>query len=806
MGKTALPRPPRPPFSVPLRSRGPDAGPGPRAASRAADQAREKGGSRPAPSHRPDSPEEVVLRLAIGREGVGLELASPAPIGCMTVTELTASLPGARFPVDVSGGVQRFRHRHGDLQTLHVGIGARAIERWAAPLLRGIVDTRVPDVWVGFRPSGAIVSVAAANDAEASAGTARAAVVAFEVDVLAEQADLVLVVKRARGADLPATPTAMAIACVEAVLRGLAKREGAAFIVQSGARAIARTLLPRAGARVPSTEGVAWAALAVHGDTWNLHALRGAVPAAPGEEAVRAREIAALLRAGDDALVGGDGAAARTLYLEVMERTPRHAEIASRILQIDARTPGRAEAALATLAESRQGGDGDPPLLGTTPGELLLEVGDTDAAVASLERVGETEPTPQLAARAFELAGRTTRDPEAASRWLDRAIARAPRSVSARWLRVGRRLELGRLEDALADVEHLDALVRATRGKVAVWVRAGRAWQSANLGAHAGPLFERALRYAPDEPQALAGLGAALVGEGRAARGVAVLARAIGLAEANNVPTGPMIVALARGLAEHLDDLPTAIARVSTIPAEAPEGPLARGLEGRWRARLGDVAGAALAFARLRELAASFAGPEVDARTASLAALLGEAADLHRLRLHDFPGAQRNLSAALRLCPHDADLRRSYREIGDLVATRTGDTGATPSGRASASQVAPEVHRPLEVDFTSEPAREPTEDDARASARVDELTRRIHADPKDDAAADALAPLLEALGRGHELLALLSARLEEAAPERYAVLAPQARAALVRLAAQAERAGRLEEAALYRSAMAGLPS
>jgi hypothetical protein len=66
--------------------------------------------------------------------------------------------------------------------------------------------------------------------------------------------------------------------------------------------------------------------------------------------------------------------------------------------------------------------------------------------------------------------------------------------------------------------------------------------------------------------------------------------------------------------------------------------------------------------------------------------------------------------------------------------------------------------------------------------------------------------LLEQLGRGHELLALVTARLEDATPERRPRLAPKARAVLERLAAEADAKGRSEEAALYRSAAEALPT
>jgi tetratricopeptide (TPR) repeat protein len=764
----------------------------------------------------------VALRLAIGRSGIGLELARPARLECLTVTDLAAALPGVRFPVDVSGGVPRFRHRRGELQRLELEAGARAVERWAAPRLRGIVGTRTPEVWIGVRRAGALVCLAAPPDAEdegADSAPRSTPVLAFEVHALAEQDDLVLVVEQARGADLPRAATVAALACMEAILRGIGAREGATFIVRHGAGAVARALLPEAGARVPAADGVCWTSLAASGDAWVLQAAHGAVAAAPTDEAVRAREVAALLREADDTLVHGDEAAARALYVDALERAPRHPEIARRIVDIDVRAGGRTEAALAMLVEARAPKSAREPRFGTTPGELLLETGDTEAALASLERAGDTEPAPALAARAFEIAGRVARDPEEAARWLDRAVARAPRSTSARWLRVSRRVALGRLEDAMADVEHLEALARGGRAKHLVWLRAGRAWHAAGLASRAGALFERALRFVPDEPRALAGLGAALVGDGREARGVAVLERALELAEGRGEPAGAILLDLARALAERLDDLPTAVSRARTVPADAREAPIARGLEGRWRARLGDLAGAALAFARLREIAMSLPGGTDDARAPAIVALLKEAADMERSRMNDPLAAQRHLAAALRLRPRDAELLRAYRDVGAIVARRDAEpeealrdelTSHFPEaeeGSATHRTAAAGAPLPAALVAPLRPALDlslPADPEPDVAARIEDLTRRLQADARDDAVADELAALLEQAGRGHELLALLSARLEDATPERRKELAPRARATLERLAAEADAAGRRDEAALYRGAIDAL--
>jgi hypothetical protein len=76
----------------------------------------------------------------------------------------------------------------------------------------------------------------------------------------------------------------------------------------------------------------------------------------------------------------------------------------------------------------------------------------------------------------------------------------------------------------------------------------------------------------------------------------------------------------------------------------------------------------------------------------------------------------------------------------------------------------------------------------------------LHADPANDDVAAELGAILLRLGRSMELLALLSARLEEAPPERRAALLPAHRAVLEKLEDEARAAGRDEEADLFRLA------
>ncbi len=314
-------------------------------------------------------------------------------------------------------------------------------------------------------------------------------------------------------------------------------------------------------------------------------------------------------------------------------------------------------------------------------------------------------------------------------------------------------------------------------------------WRGAGLAGRAAPVFERALRFVPDEPNALGGLGAALIAEGLSARGASLLTRALEISEGRRHAAPEISLDLATALADKLDDLPSAIARVAAIAPDAAEGPVARGLEGRWRARLGDFVGAGLAFAKMRDGLASRASIEsvdVLAGVPSVMELLREAAHMERTERRDPLAAQRYLAEAVRLRPHDADLRGAYREVCAAVAGVSVET--SPERPSASREAAAEV------------------DPADREARVEQLTRRLQAEPGDDRAADELASLLESLDRGHELLALLSGRLEDATPQRRAELAPRARAALERLATQAAREGRSVEADLYRSAAAALVS
>jgi len=238
------------------------------------------------------------------------------------------------------------------------------------------------------------------------------------------------------------------------------------------------------------------------------------------------------------------------------------------------------------------------------------------------------------------------------------------------------------------------------------------------------------------------------------------------------------------------------VARVRAIPPGLAESAEARFLEGRWRAELGDLTGAAIAFGRLRD-AVELVIPLDAERAASLAAMLVEAADVEERDRGDVHAAQRDLGLALRLRPRDGALASRFRHVAALVA-RTAPAAAVPATSAPAAAPPDSVLPAIE---TTPPDQSEADDEQLAQT----LTDRLRADPRDHASAMRLAGALERLGRDLDLLALLSARLDEGDPDERREVAPLRREVLLRLAREAREAGRASEGELYEMMAASDP-
>ncbi len=710
---------------------------------------------------------------------LGIELDAPFTLGPLQVASLTLGLPGVRFPVDLSGGVARFRHRRGALTHIAVEAGATALASWAAPRLRGLFGEASPEL------------VLAPMDDGISAGLrSGGAALAFDLLIAPIDGDLRLLPCRARGVGLGAPPQALALRALAAVTAPFGRVVRGAVLIRGAAAELARRVLPEAGARAPSAEGLSWEPPALgHASVKDgllrlaLEGSTGAAPPALADGILRALELTDLAGEADDAAFAGDLDAARRLYLSALERAPRHPEISQRLAWIDVIAGDWPEGALSTVVDAMPAASA-----GILGGALLAAVGDADGARVALTRAAHAEVHGPLAALTWLEAARLAPALDVRLSALDHAVARAPSLDLARWARLEARLDVADVRGARADAEHLEAAARGGEARHAVWRRAAEAFLARGQVAEAGGLFERALRYAPQSPEAVVGLARALRAAGQDRRAVDLFARAVALADRAGVTAHDAEIELARALAEVAGDRPAAVARVRAIPPGLAESAEARFLEGRWRAELGDLAGSAIALGRLRDAIALLV-PSTPDNAAGLAAMLVEAAEIEERERGDVHAAQLSLGLALRLRPRDPGVAARFRRVAALVV------GTAPRQPPPA---APEPSPPAPVEAPpQQPEEQAPRDEADDEQSVQQLTDRLRGNPRDHATAMALAGALTRLGRDLHLLALLSARLDEGDPDERREVAPLRRAALLRLAHEAREAGRASEGELY---------
>ncbi|MCB9588706.1 MAG: tetratricopeptide repeat protein [Polyangiaceae bacterium] len=726
-----------------------------------------------------EASDRAPIRLAVARGALGLEVYEAVEVGPLKVHGLTISLPGLAFPVDLSGGVPVFRHRRGEFECAELELGMADLERWTRTSLGHALGVSEPvraTFWA--LPGGIGVGVAHGTRA-----------LAFDVLWAPMDDHARLVVSDERGVGLGTPPLGPALRVMDSLLGRVAVRRGRVFEVEDVAHQLARAILPALGVRAASAIGVRLGGLEAETDRFRVRLDQRLPPPANGARVIRALEVAELASDADDQQAAGNIDSARQSYMEALERAPRHPVLARQVAEIDAWVEGRQEAALGLVVET-----GPVAECGVVGVELLAHSGDVSGALGAAEALATAEVYAPLASLMWLRLAELTLETGERFRALDQAVARWPGQASARWARLTARLGRGDVQGAMSDVEHLEAAAIGALARNTVCLHAGRRLLEAGFLKEAGKVFERALRYCPDDAEATWGLAKAFSDAGRGTRAAALLERAIELGEAQDrVPPGALLD-LARVLSE-LGDIPAAIARLRQVPARVPEELEARGVEARLRAKLGDLAGASLAFARLRDLVEL--EPSVDARSA--ASWLSEAARFEQDRQGDVMAAERHLAIALRRAPHDVEVATAYREVAAEVARlerarqaalrQLSQTSYQPTALAEPPALEPEPER---ADTQAPPS-----DPAELHAKVERLRSRLEADPDDDATALELAIALERLERDLELFALLSARIEDVGPSEVDALRPLLIGVLMRLRDSALAEGRQGEAELY---------
>ena len=586
--------------------------------------------------------QHVPLRLTVTRGVLGIELYAPIELGPFDVTRLSLTLPHLKFPLDLSGGVPHFRHRRGELEQVALSTSLTRLGRFFEARAGSVLGELVRPVAVFARPQGIGVGMVAEGRA-----------LAFDLLWVPEERHARFVVSDARGVGLSGAALGFALRALDGVFSGLGERHGRVISILDAGTILGRVLLPAVGARAPSARLVRFGELSFSGDDARIELDATFPPIELLPAGTRALELARLVSDADDALSRGAPDEARAGYLSALEQAPRHPELVRLIADIDLQVADRAEAALGMVIESLPATEA-----GLTGAELLWRLGDFDGARQALAHAAAREPYAPLSALLW--CRSAEEDPSAVERRsaLDRAVALSPGLELPRARRFAARLERGDSEGALADAEHLEAMTPGARGKHDKNLRAARAFSAAGFAREARRCFERALRYAPDDARATAGLARALLEAGLRERATTLLARAVSLSERSGQPDADALIDLAVVLATDLKDLPQAIARVRQVSAASSRHAEARRLEARWRADLGDIAGASLCYGRMRE--AIELGQEVPPHAAQS---LLEAAEFELESERDVLAAERHLSVALRVAPRDARIAERYRAV-----------------------------------------------------------------------------------------------------------------------------------------------
>lgn len=721
------------------------------------------------------------LRLALARGHLAMELECPYRLGPLSIVELVAALPNIRFPVDLSGGVGRFRHRRGELLRLVVQLSAHHLTDHAQARMRGILpgeDLRV--------------TIAAADDAWLIGAATDVAALAFDVVLIPVGDGLRLVVDQPRGHGLHAPPAQLALQSLAALSRPFGEPIGSGLLIDEVPLRIARALMPEAGARAPTASGVRLVLGGAKDQTLQCVAELGAEDGPFVPRASRALELSKLVDAADALASSSKFDEARAAYLHSLERAPRHVELTRRVVELDVAVGGRAEGALATLVDVQPAVDAGG--LGAT---LLLSTGDRSGACEALSRAGHVEVYGGLAAHYLLQAAQLDSESSEQLSLLDRAIARAPWLARARWERLAVAIRIADMRLVQAEADHLEALANGSEERLECNRRIGELLLERGFAADAQRRFLRGLRFAPRDAMATLGLARAFREVGKLDRACLLFSRAVDQAEKRGERMPEAELELARILATYAHDRPAAVARVGRIQPTDPQVWEARVFEAELRHELGDFAGASRALARLRTHAETLATQQADP---SWLVWWKRAAQLMENELSDVAAARQTWVLIARSFPRDriavAEVRRLSSPLGSTSGIST-EAAQAPAAKVHVAQP-PED---LESSRKAQPAlileSAEVEPEASAEARVEQLTDALRARPNDDDVAFELASLLEQLGRDLDLVALVSARIEEKSP-RQSEFASVRRTALVRLAVAAEREGRPDEASLYR--------
>lgn len=609
------------------------------------------------------SPDEgSPLRLSVAGGSLGLETYRPVSLGAIRVESICWSLPSLKFPIDLSGGVASFRHRRGQLRKLVVTGQQLELEQALSHRVRSVHKAVHKPIPGGNRGS---VSLWALDQGIGVGVSGAGEALAFDMHWVPTGSSARLVISNARTSGADKVPLGQALRLSDTLFGKFSERRGRVVTIASVATQLSQLLAPLLGTRAPAASAANVSVLESQEASWQVTLDSSEPSPALALRGIQALELAHLCSDADDQLAGGDLEAARSGYTQALERAPQHPELVRLVAEIDAATGEvRGEAALGMLVDCLPASQ-----FGAVGATLLARTGDLTGAVLAAEHAASLEVYAPVAAELWARLAEISPSAEEQSRALNRAIAASPGLATVRWARFEARAQWQDETGAVADAEHLEAAARGANARHEVLLRCGTKLVDVGLVKSAGRIFERALRYLPDDPEANFGLALSLLQTRKRKRALTLLERAVELSEKRGSLLIGAVIELAQQLAEQAGDHPQAIARIAQVPASQPRLFLrAKALEGRWRAAVGDLKGASLAFSQLREQCER----ETDKPSIRhAAAWLSEAAEFEKTQMGEIGIAEQHLAEAIRLAPRNRRLRGEYRLVAALVLQRS---------------------------------------------------------------------------------------------------------------------------------------
>jgi hypothetical protein len=232
------------------------------------------------------------LQLAIGRDGVGLELSQPIELGPATLLHARSRMIGVGFPLDVSGGVDRFRHRRTTLETIGFALEHGKTERWLASITEGLLANGPCEARIGWvAPTDVGVGEAQSEREERliwSSGNVRIElahdekIVACDLALAAAPVGIVAIAHRVRGVSLDRPATAIVGALLARIARALdGEARGLRIELADPVKAAVMQAFVLRGARIPSRDELVLVRAAPEVERFSMELRRGETPAAP---------------------------------------------------------------------------------------------------------------------------------------------------------------------------------------------------------------------------------------------------------------------------------------------------------------------------------------------------------------------------------------------------------------------------------------------------------------------------------------------------------------------------------------------